>query len=76
MCIFGFCNLWASVYLDFEMCGFCVCVGLCNEWDCVCVGFLMRGCVYVWLCVCGGFLMVGCDYPCICYLWVCVSVVL
>jgi len=33
----------------------CVC-GFCNVWVCVCVGFVMCGCVYVgfcnvWLCV-------------------------
>ena len=41
------------------MCGFC------NVWVCVCVGFVMCGCVYVWVCnvwvcVCVGFLMCGC----------------
>jgi len=23
--------------------------GLCNVWVCVCVGFVMCGCVYVWV---------------------------
>jgi len=28
----------------------CVCVcGFCNVWVCVCVGFVMCGCVYVWV---------------------------
>jgi hypothetical protein len=30
----------------------CECVyvcGFCNVWVCVCVGFVMCGCVYVWL---------------------------
>ena len=44
------------------MCGFC------NVWLCVCVGFVMCGCVYVWvlyfegMCVCVGFVMCGCVY--------------
>jgi len=47
-----------------------------NVWMCVCVGFVMFGCVYVWafycvcmcgfcnvwVCVCVGFLMCGCVY--------------
>ena len=37
------------------MCGFC------NVWVCVCMGFVMCGCV--WVCVCG-----------LCNVWVCVSV--
>jgi hypothetical protein len=43
------------------MCGFC------NVWGCVCVGFVMCGCVYsyvwvcnVWVCVRVGFVMCGC----------------
>jgi hypothetical protein len=36
--------------------GVCVC-GFCNVWVCVCVGFVMCGCVYV--CVCVGFVMSG-----------------
>jgi len=45
--------------------GVCVC-GFCNVWLCVCVGFVMCGCVYVcgfcnvWLCVFVGFVMRGC----------------
>jgi len=40
--------------------------GNCNVWVCVCVSFLMCGCVYVcgfcnvWMCVCVGFVMGGC----------------
>ena len=40
------------------MCGFC------NVWVCVCVGFVMCGCVYVcvfcnvWVCVCVGVLVI------------------
>ena len=26
----------------------CMC-GFCNVWMCVCVGFVMYGCVYVWV---------------------------
>jgi len=26
----------------------CMC-GFCNVWMCVCVGFVMCGCVYVWV---------------------------
>jgi len=62
----------------------CVCVfvwvcmyGFCNLWVCVCVGFVLCGCVCcvcvgvcmcmcgfcnVWLCVCVGFVMCGCVY--------------
>jgi len=31
--------------------------GVCNVWMCVCVGFLICGCVYVW-----GFVMCRCVY--------------
>jgi len=50
--------------------------GICNEWVCVCVGFVICGCVYVrvllyvcvcmcrfsnlWLCLCVGFVMCVC----------------
>jgi len=46
VCICGFGNVW--VYMR----GFCnVCVtGFYNLWECVCVGFVMCGCVYVWFC--------------------------
>ena len=57
------------------MCGFC------NVWVCVCVGFVMCGCVYVWVlyvwvCICVGFEMCGFGYVwdfngCVC---VCVGV--
>ena len=49
------------------MCGFC------NDWVCVCVGFVICGCVYVWVCVCVcvGFVMCGCVYVCeFCNVWV------
>jgi hypothetical protein len=37
--------------------------GVCNVWVCVCVDFLMCGCV----CVCVGFVMCGCfGYMCTC----------
>ena len=41
-----------------------VCVyGFCNVWVCVCVGFVMCGCVCVGvLVVCVGFVMCGCEY--------------
>ena len=46
------------------MCGFC------NVW-CVCLGFVMCGCVYVWVCVCVGFVMCGYVRMCGCgYVWV------
>ena len=44
------------------MCGFC------NVWVCVCVGFVMCGCVCVCMgfvmcgCVCMGFVLCGCVY--------------
>ena len=47
--------------------GVCVC-GFCNVWLCVCVGFVMCGCVCVcgfcnvWVCVCMGFVMCVCVY--------------
>ena len=44
----GFCNVWC-VYV----CGFC------NVWVCVCVCFVMCGCVYVC-----GFCNVWCVYVC------------
>jgi len=34
--------------------------GFCNVWVCICVGFVMCGCVYVWVCVRVGFVMCGC----------------
>jgi hypothetical protein len=39
------------------MCGFC------NVWVCVCVGFVMCGCMCVLVCMCG-----------FCNVWVCVCV--
>jgi hypothetical protein len=33
-------------------------------WVCVCVGFVMCGCVYVWVCVCVGVCMCGCSDNC------------
>ena len=49
--------------------GVCMC-GFRNVWVCVCVGFVMCGCVYVWvsyvwLCVCVGFVMCGCFHNCV-----------
>ena len=41
--MYGFCNVWACVCLDFVMCG-CVCVGFVMR-DCVSVGFVMCGVV-------------------------------
>jgi len=47
------------------MCGFC------NVWVCVCVDFVMCGCVFkcgfcnVWVCVCVGFVMCGCVCMCV-----------
>jgi hypothetical protein len=32
---------------------------------CVCVGFVMCGCVYVWMCVCVDFVMWGCFENCV-----------
>ena len=35
-----------------------VCIfGICNVWVCVCLGFVMCGCLYLRLCVCVVFLM-------------------
>ena len=40
----------------------------CNMWVCVCVGFVMCGCVCVcgfcnvWVCVCVGFVKCGCVF--------------
>jgi len=39
--------------------------GFCNVWVCVCVDFVICGCVYVWVCnvwvcVCMVFVMCGC----------------
>jgi len=42
--------------------------GFCNVWLCVCMDFVMCGCVYiygfckVWVCLCMGLLMCGCVY--------------
>ena len=35
----------------------CMC-GFCNVWECVCVAYVMCGCV----CECVGLLMCGCVY--------------
>jgi len=37
--------------------------GVCNVWVCVCMGFVMCGCVYVWVCMYG-----------FCNVWMCVCV--
>jgi hypothetical protein len=39
--------------------GVCFC-GFCNVLVCVCVGFVMRWCVYVWVLYCVGVCMCGC----------------
>ena len=42
--------------------------GFCSVWVCVCVGFVMCGCVCrcgfcnMWVCVCVRFVMGGCVY--------------
>ena len=43
--------------------------GVCNEWMCVCVGFIMCGCVYAWGLVCVVVCM--CNF---CSVWVCAGV--
>jgi hypothetical protein len=56
------------------MCGFC------NVWVCVCVGFVMCGCVCiygfcnVWVCVYMGLVMCGCFNNCVGVLVKCVHV--
>ena len=78
--MFGFCNMWVCVCVDFVMC-VCVCVcmfGFCNMWVCVCVGFVMSGyygnmctCIYCVLyclyCVFLFFLL--CIFILICFVW-------
>ena len=39
--------------------------GFCKGWVCVCMGFVICGCVYVWIikvwmCACVGFVTCGC----------------
>jgi hypothetical protein len=53
------CSCTVVVLTCFVMCE-CVCVG--GVVMCVCVGFVMCGCVYVCVCVCVGFVMCGCVY--------------
>jgi len=36
------------VYVFFYCVVVCMC-GFCNVWLCVCLGFVMIGCVYVWV---------------------------
>jgi hypothetical protein len=43
--------------------------GFCSVWVCVCVGFVMFGCLYVWVLECVGLCMCG-----FCNVWVCVYV--
>ena len=43
--------------------------GICKVWLCVCVDFVMCGCVYVLILLCVGVCMGG-----ICKVWVCVCV--
>ena len=57
----------------------CVCVWDSLVWVCVCVGFVMYGCVYVcgycnvWMCV--SFVTCGCVYVCgFCNVWMCLYV--
>ena len=40
--------------------------GFCNVWVCVCIGFVMCGCVYMWVLLRVGVCMYG-----FCNLWVC-----
>jgi len=59
------CVLWLFYLVYILNCG---CFNLfCKVWVCVCVGFVMCGCVYMWVCVCMGFLMCGC----VCMYWFC-----
>jgi hypothetical protein len=46
----------------------------CNVWVCVCVGFVMCGCVYVCVCVCVGFVMCVCFDNCVGVSVICVLV--
>ena len=51
--------------------------GFCNVWSCVCVGFVMCGCVYFGfcnVCVCVDFVMCGYVYVWVCNVWVFVCV--
>ena len=54
--------------------------GFCKVWVCVCIGFVMCGCVYVrvfvvWLCVCTGFVRVDVCMFGFCNVWLCVCMV-
>jgi hypothetical protein len=54
-------NILFGVYLVLCFNLYCGCFNLFgNVWVCVCVGFVMCGCVYVWVCVCVGFVVCGC----------------
>jgi hypothetical protein len=46
--------------------------GFCSIWVCVCVGFLMCGCVYVWDFLCVGVCMCDCFENCLVVLVICV----
>ena len=50
--------------MGFVLCGSVYVLVLYCEGVCVCVGFVMWGCVYVWVCVCVGFVLCGC--VCVC----------
>ena len=40
--------------------------GVCNVWVCVCVGFVMCGCVYVWIFECVVVCKSGFCNVCVC----------
>ena len=66
MCRYGV-LICGCVYVCFMQC-FVVCIyGFRNVWVCVCMCFVMSGCVYdgisnVWVCLCMGFVMYVCVY--------------
>ena len=49
------------VFVTFE----CVYYRFCNVWVCVCMSFVMSGCVYVWVIYCAVVCMYG-----FCNVWV------
>ena len=58
-------SLGYILYCAFFFNLYCGCCNLfCNMWVCVCVGFVMCGCMYVWVCVCVGVCMCGCFVMC------------
>jgi hypothetical protein len=63
--MYGFCNVWVCVCVDFVMFG-CMC-GFCKVWVCVCVGFVV--CVtFGYLCNC-----IYCVLHCLCCVFCSVS---